>query len=133
MTAACGKGKRTGQKTPRRQARHPDLDKAMPAVVEFLFKKMRLAGIVPAFYAGAALSAATGAPTGGYRPEAALRSLELELRTQLSLSEESAAAVVKALAIQLIDVDLLPHEAGAAVAMGISQGTAIAQSALDAM
>lgn len=122
VKARAGRGKAAGKKV-----------KTVPEFVAILFNRMRLLGIVPAFYAGAAFSLATGAPTGGYRPEAALKRLEEDLRTDFGMSEDDAVGIIRALSGQLIDVDLLSPEAGVEVSKGISQGTVIARAAIDGL
>ncbi|MDH0342039.1 hypothetical protein [Chromobacterium haemolyticum] len=110
------------------QQAHRIVESALPEAVQFLFRRMRLMGIVPTFYAGEALYTATGAPTGGNVPDKALNSLAEDLQSQWGLAAESASGVVKGVARHLIDVDRLPEPAALMLAKGITQGDVMAQS-----
>lgn len=109
------------------------LEELLSDAAQFLFRRMRLLGIVPAFYAGAAHSEATGAPTGNYAPDAALQSLASDLQEQWVFSEACVAGIMKGIALNLVDVDLLPPDVAAAVAKGINQGCMTAQSSYQVM
>lgn len=112
---------------------HAVMERVLPEAMQFLFRRMRLLGIVPAFYAGTAHSEATGAPTGSYVPASALQNLADDLREQWGLSSDCIDAVVKGVAVNLIDVDRLPPDVAAAVAKGINQGYMTAQSSYQVM
>lgn len=112
---------------------HRIVESALPEAVQFLFRRMRLFGIVPTFYAGDALYSATGAPTSGNGPEKALKTLEGDLQEQWGLTADSASGIVKGVARHLIDVDRLPESVALPLAKDIFQGDAIALSAYQVM
>lgn len=122
----------SGDKDAASQA-HRIVESALPEAVQFLFRRMRLFGIVPTFYAGDALYSATGAPTSGNGPDKALKTLAEDLVEQWGLAADSATGIVKGVARHLIDVDRLPESVALTLAKDISQGDVIALSAYQAM
>jgi len=122
----------SGDKDAASQA-HRIVESALPEAVQFLFRRMRLLGIVPTFYAGDALYSATGAPTSGNGPDKALKTLAEDLEEQWGLAADSASGIVKGVARHLIDVDRLPESVALTLAKDISQGDATALSAYQAM
>jgi hypothetical protein len=99
-----------------------------PVAVQFLFRRMRLLGVVPAFYAGERLAMATGAQTSGNCPGKALKTLAHDLREQFGMSGEVINGVVQGIAEHLVDIDRLPESVGVSLASCIIQGVAMAQS-----
>jgi len=101
----------------------PELvDRVLPQAITFIVRRMRLSGIVPAFFAGAAYAEVTGAPTATHTPEAAFDTINQELRSRLGMSDIAATAVVRGLAPHVVNIDLLPESAASEVVRHIALG-----------